>query len=319
MRGNLRPPAGHLNPVEFRDELLGRLGLTPDASDQEIETAHGELVEFLDLAPHSMRSWAADRAAEADEAFAILSGPALDLAAMATLTAVAVQNEPSLNPSSATEKSLATSKPPSKFAAIKARRTLLLWLGVPVLAAAIVLGVYSLGGGSTVPGISGTPTNQASAGASPAVVDPVKVSTLMQRISSNPKDLASLQGLGDLYFGAGDYRVASVWEQKILAIDPTNQVALLALGAAQFNLGNQTEAKKQWLLAAKLYPNLAEAHYDLGFLYFSQSPPDLAKVRVEWNKVIAIDPNSSVAKTVATHLKSLQKPSPSASVSPSQK
>lgn len=302
MGGHPRSPEGRLDPIEFRNELLGRLGLTPNASDQEIETAHGELVEFLDLAPHSMRSWASDRAEAADEAFAILSGPALDLAALATSTTAAVQNERA-----------------PRFAAIKARRTWLLWLGLPVLVAAIVIGVYSLGRGSPVPGISGTPTNQASPGASPAVVDPVKVSTLMKQIGSNPKDLAALQGLGDLYFGAADYRIASVWEQKILAIDPTNQVALLALGAAQFNLGNQTEAKKQWLLAAKLYPNLAEAHYDLGFLYFSQNPPDLAKVRVEWNKVIAIDPNSSVAKTVATHLKSLQKPAPSASVSPSQK
>jgi len=42
-------------------------------------------------------------------------------------------------------------------------------------------------------------------------------------------------------------------------------VALLALGAAQFNLGNSAEAKKQWLLAEGLYPEVAQVHYDLGF------------------------------------------------------
>ena len=84
-------------------------------------------------------------------------------------------------------------------------------------------------------------------------------------ISANPKDTASLQSLGDIYFAALEYKNASFWEQKVLGIDSTNQVALLALGAAQFNLGNSAEAKKQWLLAEGLYPEVAEVHYDLGF------------------------------------------------------
>ena len=81
-------------------------------------------------------------------------------------------------------------------------------------------------------------------------------------------------------------------------------MALLALGAAQFNQGNAAEAKKQWLIAAGLYPKNAEVHYDLGFLYMSQTPPDKANMTAEWNKVIAIDPNSAIAKSVATHIKS---------------
>ena len=79
------------------------------------------------------------------------------------------------------------------------------------------------------------------------------------------------------------------------------------------------EAEKHWLVAAALYPNSVEVNYNLGFLYLSQSPPDMAKVIAAWNKVIAIDPNSSVAKSVATHLKGLQNPSPSASVTPGHK
>ena len=56
-----------------------------------------------------------------------------------------------------------------------------------------------------------------------------------------------------------------------------------------------------------------EAHYDLGFMFLSKNPPDLVNVRAEWNEVIAIAPDSDVAKTVATHLKSLDgSPAPSA-------
>ena len=175
-----------------------------------------------------------------------------------------------------------------------------------------------MGKSSDVPGISGTPTGTettSSAGAA-IPVDQAKLAALMQKISANPKDVASLQALGNLYFAAADYKNAIVWEQKILGVDPKNQVALLALGAGQFNLGNAVEAKKQWLIAAGLYPKKAEVHYDLGFLYFSQTPPDKANMTAEWKKVVAIDPNSALAKTVANHLKSS---TPNASATPSTK
>ena len=52
-------------------------------------------------------------------------------------------------------------------------------------------------------------------------------------------------------------------------------------------------------------------------MYLSANPPDVANVKVEWNEVIALAPDSDVAKTVATHLKSLDAAaSPAASGGP---
>ena len=318
---------GRADTTEFRHELLGRLGLRDDASDQDVETAHNGLVEFLELAPHEVQSWATARTTDVDEAFALLSGPDQDLIPPAAhiVTTAPDQSEMSVPPAvwvptapPAASAPLEVSVPPAR-ASRWPRRTYLAWPIVPLLVVAIVLAVYYMGKGSKVPGISGAPTNQTSATAAPgapAPVDKVKVGALMKKISANPTDIASLQGLGDAYFAAADYKNASAWEQKVLAIDPKNQVALLALGAGQFNLGNSVEAKKQWLIAAGLYPNVAEVHYDLGFLYFSQTPPDKVNMTIEWNKVIAIDPNSNIAKTVATHLKGSQT---GASATPSAK
>ena len=299
---------GRADVAELRNELLGRLGLRDNASDQDVESAHNGLVEFLELAPREVKSWAAARTTDVDEAFALLSGPEQDLIPLAGTTAI-VQDAPVR-----TSPPAAGPAAPGAFAALATRkRTQLVWAGLIVLVAAVVFAVYSMGK-PAVPGISGTPTGQqttaAAGGATP--VDPAKLGALMQKISSNPKDIASLQAIGDLYFGATDYKNATLWEQKVLAVDPKNQVALLALGAAQFNLGNSVEAKKQWLVAAGLYPNVAEVHYDLGFLYFSQTPPDTANMTAEWKKVVAIDPNSQLAKTVSTHLQSASS-SPSAS------
>jgi tetratricopeptide (TPR) repeat protein len=294
---------GRADGAGLRIELLGRLGLRDDASDQDVESAHNGLVEFLELAPREVKSWAAARTTDVDEAFALLSGPERDLVAAAqTASTDGVDlTKALLTP--------ASPPPPSAFAALaanKPQRNKIIGAIGAVLAVAIVFLVFQMGKSADVPGISGTPTGTETTAAAGAAtpVDPAKLAALMQKITTNPKDIASLQGIGDLYFAATDFKNAIVWEQKILAVDPKNQVALLALGAGQFNLGNAVEAKKQWLIAAGLYPKNAEVHYDLGFLYMSATPPDSANMQAEWKKVVAIDPNSQLAKTVATHLSS---------------
>ena len=305
-----RQPAfvgGRAEATDDRHELLGRLGLRANASDREVEAAHDELVDFLELAPHEMKSWAAARTTEVDELFALLSGRDQDLISPPAQIVTTAQDEVDdrFRASAVSASSVPSERSPW--------RTLLLWAMLPLLVA-VVLGVYWVGKDSPVPAISGTPTTSATTapGApTPVPVDQAKVGALMQKISANPKNTASLQSLGNIYFAAADYTNASTWEQKILAIDPKNQEALLALGASQFNSGNAAEAKKQWLVAAGLYPRSAEVHYDLGFLYVSQTPPDKVNMTAEWNKVIAIDPTSELAKSVASHLKS-PTPKPSA-------
>ncbi len=306
-----RQSAAQLDVEHFRSELLGRLGLAGSAGDGDIERAYGSVTDYLEQAPAEITDWAANRTTEADEAFVLLSGPPERLAAAATAGA----GPAGAPPAAVTPEPVVTRA--AVLAAFRPRGRA--WLLIaPVLLAAVVFGVYHWGGGSSVPGVTGTPTNTASPAASdkaPAL-DTAKVSALMKKISANPKDVTALSGLGEAYFQAGDYKTTALWENKVLALEPKNKDALLALGAALFNQGDSAGAEKQWTLAANLYPNLAEVHYDLGFLYLSQDKPDLAKVRAEWNKVVEIDPTSAVAKTVATHLKSLdEKAGPSAAPS----
>lgn len=308
--------AGREEVAEFRNELLGRLGLQASASDQDIEDAHTELVEYLEAAPREMKSWAGTRSIEVDEAFALLTGPEEDLVPPIVATPQASLNE-------AARTSLAKAEAPSAPAAPflnKQRRTQLLYAIVPLLVVVVGLVVWNSGRASDVPEIDKSASSASAAptgGApTPVPIDKAKVADLTKKVTANPKDIASLQALGDVYFASSDYKNASIWEEKILAVDPKNQVALLALGAAKFNDKNPAEAKKHWLEAARLYPNNAEVHYDLGFLYLSQTPPDMAKMTAEWNKVIAIDPNSAIAKTVATHLKGASNPAHGATPAP---
>jgi len=306
--------------TEIRQQLLGRLGLQDSASDADVEQTHNGLVEFLELAPHEVKSWAATQAADIDEAFALLSGPEQDLVPPTAVAAMAQNglNEAASVPAPAAPPAPSTPAAAGTFAALGANKPLqkkLTWVLAPLLVIGVLVGVYLNGKGTDVPGISGKPTGQqtqAAGGAATVPLDQAKVGALMQKITANPKDLVSLAGLGDLYFASSDYKNAQVFEQKIVDIDPKNEKALIALGAAQFNQGNGVEAKKNWLVAAGLYPKSAEVHYDLGFFYMSQTPPDKVNMNAEWAKVIAIDPNSAIAKSVATHITGTKTAAPTA-------
>ncbi len=184
-------------------------------------------------------------------------------------------------------------------------------IGAALVVGAVAIGFvgFNMNGGTGVPSFNGLAGD---AEASTAGVDQAQLSALMQKIAADPKDTASLQSIGDLYYQVGDYATAGTWFDKILAIDPKNTDARLALGAAMYNQDKAADAEKQWRQVIAVDPKSIEAYYDLGFLYLSQNPPDITKVKTEWNKVIEIDPTSDLAKRVITHLQSLDgSPAPS--------
>ena len=128
MSGHPVAVGGRADTAEYKQTLLGRLGLRADASDQDVEAAHNGVVDFLELAPHEVKSWAAVQTADVDEAFALLSGPERDLlpAAAAASTAQVSLEKASPVPPPAPAAPIASSTPsaPSGFAALAANKPL---------------------------------------------------------------------------------------------------------------------------------------------------------------------------------------------------
>lgn len=176
-------------------------------------------------------------------------------------------------------------------------------VGIAAVAGILFAG-YNLGGGGS-PASAGTGGNAAQASPSGPTVDMAQVQALMTKLQANPKDVATLQALGDQYFTGADFAQAGQFYDQALAIDPKNISALLARGAVYFNLGDPTNAQKMWQLVVSIEPNNQEVHYDLGFLYMNQASPDWTSVQSEWKKVIAIDSTTQLAQTVQSHLTSL--------------
>ena len=180
--------------------------------------------------------------------------------------------------------------------------------------AVLVVAVYNLGGGSSVPGINGAadagPTASTGAGTG---VDQAQVATLMQALQKSPNDVEVLRQLADTYYQGGDFATAGTFFDKIITIDAKNVNALLGRGATAYNVGDATLAEKDWKQVIALDPKNVDAHYYLGFMYLDSASPDLDKVKAEWNKVIELAPDSDIAKTIKQHLGSLESFAPGAS------
>ena len=179
--GRPHGPRGWLYAAQSRHGPLGRLGLRADANRQDVEAAHNVLVEFLELAPHKVNSWAAARTADMDEALALLSEPEQRLIS-ASQRASRAQHKLDETPEGhrTAPASLMTLTAP---ATRKPRRTQMVGAVVLLLVIAVVLGVYYVGKASDVPGTSGAPTGtETTAAAGTATpVDQAKLATLMQK------------------------------------------------------------------------------------------------------------------------------------------
>jgi len=268
------------SPSRVKSDLLARLGLDAAADDQQLETTHDTIVEYLESAPEDIRGWADRRQQEVDRVFALLTGPESELKALARPAAAAP---------AATE--------PNKS------NRLLMGIIAVLVTIGVVFGVYQMG----KPDVPEMTAAQGSPTATQPVLDQAKLAELTKKVEANPKDVASLQGIANLYFDAQDWKNAQAFSQKVLDVDAKNAQGHISLGAAAYNGGDSKTAEATWKKGVQLHPENAELHYDLGFLYMTTGRQDLMKT--EWNKVVEIDPNSELAKTVQSQVGAVTKPS----------
>lgn len=256
-----------------RTDLLGRLGLAGDADDPAAGEAHDRIVAFLDGAPDELRPWADRRRREADRVLELLSG------AGAGPARAPARRRPLPRPA--------------------------MWAIGLLAGLGVVFGVYELGRPpSDPPAVASTQAGTRT----PAPVDEAKVAELMVKLKADPQDLETLKSLSNLYFAAADYPRARGFLERILAVDPTNERALVGAGAAAFNAGDVAAAEQVWTRAVQLYPDNPELRYDLGFLYLGTGRPDL--MASEWQKVLELAPDSELAATVRSHTAGAASPTP---------
>lgn len=265
-----------------------------------------ELERFLATAPESLRPWAErELAAERDRAHRP-AGRSRDDAP--------VFDEPEFSahfddddflddptrPRGARRPAVARPAAAAQGASRRSPATFIAPLLALLLVTGIVYGVWASGR----PAAPAAANSTAAATATPTL-DAARVADLTAKVQANPKDVASLRGLTDEYYAVGQYAKAAEWQTKVVDLQPKDVSSRLVLGAALANAGDAAKAEAQWVTVTQLDPKQAEAWYNLGILHFSADPPQEARAREEWVKVVAIDPNSDLAKNVSTHLNRL--------------
>jgi tetratricopeptide (TPR) repeat protein len=117
-------------------------------------------------------------------------------------------------------------------------------------------------------------------------------SDIKEALAINAQDPNSLQLDGDLLTRLSRTQEAIVIYTKILAIDPTNRSALIAMGYASRNAGDDQGAEKYFQRLAAAYPTLYVPYLALGDLYASRR--DFAKAEAAYSKGYELAPGNSL-------------------------
>jgi len=302
------------------------LGISEDASQEELEARYRELADYLaspDL-PAGLREWARSQAALLDEAYAVLADPEQRAAvrkpqerAQAPVAAAAPPAKRATPVRSPKGQAVEEPAPPAgRFARLlPSRRAQPVIIGAAIgliaLGAVLFFGTDLLRGGGDAE--EAPPVAQAG---DLVPLDEERVAELTAAAAEDPNSVEVLFELGEAYFLAGEWQAAIDWFTKLVAIEPNNVHALTDIGTSNYNLGFTEEAKTIWLSAVEIDFNDPQLHYNLGFLYANAEPQDLPAARREWQTVLDLAPDSNLAQTVQVHLEGLAEATPEASPAP---
>lgn len=268
---------------------------TEEAVDSHQGPDPDQLAAFLATAPDELQGWAQAQLArvrDTQEAPTPEDADAVGLEAFAD----DLDDQPAPRPKAA-------SRPKKKGLAATGLNKVNLVL-VALLAAAVVIIVQQWGAESQTSTASphGSAAAEASAMTTYEALDQARVDELEATAQAEPGNVDVRLQLSQLYLNAGLYQDAIGWLDDALEIDPDNLEALLAIGVAQYQIGDEASAERNWLHATEVAPTQAEPWYNLGFLYMAADPANLEAAEEALNKVIELAPDSDLAQSAADHL-----------------
>jgi len=117
-------------------------------------------------------------------------------------------------------------------------------------------------------------------------------SDIKEALALNAQNPSSLQLDGDLLVKLGRTGEAIVVYTKILTIDPVNRPALISMGYAYRNTGDDQDAEKYFQRLAAAYPALYVPYLALGDMYAAHR--DFAKAEAEYSKGYELAPGNSL-------------------------
>ncbi len=175
------------------------------------------------------------------------------------------------------------------------------WTNTQVYTAIVV--VLILGGiGGYLLHTSGTPAESASTtsmsnqGLPPSAIASAAQQTLdaqtkplQQRLDANPKDVAALVELGNIYFDGSQWPAAIDYYTRALNETPKNPDVRTDMGIAYFYSGNPDRALKEFDQALKDDPRHAQTLFNVGIVKMNGKNDPKGAIAA-WESLLKIDP-----------------------------
>jgi len=123
-----------------------------------------------------------------------------------------------------------------------------------------------------------------------------ETSLLTSGYAASPNSVVSLTNMAYLEFDKKNYRKASEWAEKAIAILPDHMPAIFLAGHAYKNSGDSKKAELYWLKVIGLSPSYVSAYLSLGVLYYEQGRLEEAeeilgegfKIEKTWGKLFPL-------------------------------
>jgi|GEM_PF-2135978 len=109
-------------------------------------------------------------------------------------------------------------------------------------------------------------------------------------LAQDPNNLAAIIALGNAYFDSGEWNDAVTYYTRALQVDPKNADVRTDMGTSFRNMGMHKRALAEYRHALKHDPSHQNARYNMGVVYAYDIKDYHAAIRV-WNSLLKFSPN----------------------------
>lgn len=120
-------------------------------------------------------------------------------------------------------------------------------------------------------------------------------------LAEDPHNLAAVIAIGNAHYDAHQWKGAINYYERALKIDPHSADVMTDMGTSYRNLGNTDKAIETYEQALSIEPGHQNALFNLGIVY-SQDKKDFRKAIAAWDQLLHIAPKHPQAETIKRSL-----------------
>ncbi len=125
-------------------------------------------------------------------------------------------------------------------------------------------------------------------------------------LAEDPNNIAAMIALGNAYFDSGAWREAIRLYERALKIDPQNADVRTDMGTAYRNMGLPQRAIGEYRRALNIEPGHLNAHFNMGIVYAYDLKDHAVAIRL-WEELLRLSPNHPYANYIRSTIAAFKK------------